>query len=144
MGSSNIERLRAGHDAFSVKDFQKAATLVAQECTIVDHGKGATLRSRDEFLGWMEQFTVGSSDIRIVDAQYIDGGEWVTARFRAVGKQDGPLGTFPPSNLPFSLDVCEVWRFDSDGNAVEGHNYSDTLGLLIQLGHIQPAAEVEG
>jgi hypothetical protein len=61
-----------------------------------------------------------------------------TARFRAVGVQDGPMpvSPFPASHRPFSLDVCEVWRFGPDGKAVEGHNYSDGLGLLMQLGHV--------
>jgi len=32
--------------------------------------------------------------------------------------------------------VCEVWHFNADGLADEGHNYSDGLGLLMQLGHL--------
>lgn len=43
---------------------------------------------------------------------------------------------FPASGKPFSLDVCEIWRFGPDGLADEGHNYSDGLGLLMQLGHL--------
>jgi hypothetical protein len=38
------------------------------------------------------------------------------------------------------LDVCEVWRFNTNGEAIEGHNYSDGLGLLMQLGHMPPPA----
>ena len=77
-----------------------------------------------------------SSDIRIVDAQYIAADDWVTARFRAIGTQDGPLQAFPASNKPFSLDVCEVWHFGANDQADEGHNYSDGLGMLMQLGHL--------
>ena len=47
---------------------------------------------------------------------------------------------FPASNKPFSLDVCEVWHFNANGEADEGHNYSDGLGLAIQLGHLKPPA----
>jgi len=57
--------------------------------------------------------------------------------FRVVGTQDGPMDTFPPSGRQYSLDVCEVWRFDADGVGIEGHNYSDGLGLLVQLGHVE-------
>ena len=73
-----------------------------------------------------------------MDARYIDGGEYVTAMFRGVGVQDGPMGDFPASNREFAVEVCEVWRFNSEGQAVEGHNYSDGLGVLMQLGHLPP------
>ena len=137
--SKHIETLRAAHAAFSAHNAATAAKLVASSCTVTDHGRVVTVHSRDEFAAWLQAFYTMSSDIKIDDAQYIDGGEYITARFRAVGTQDGPMANSPfgVSNKPFSLDACEVWRFDAHGEAVEGHNYSDSLGLLIQLGHIQ-------
>lgn len=139
MENKNVAALHAAHDAFSAQDFDRAAQLTAPATHFTDHGRGVTASSRTEFRAWLENLHVMSSDIRIVDAHYVDAGEWVTARFRAVGVQDGPMPpTFPPSNKPFSLDVCEVWHFGPDGLADEGHNYSDGLGLLMQLGHLQP------
>ncbi len=138
--SSNVETLRAAHDAFSTNDLDRAAGLVATDARVTDYGNNRSVGSREEFRGWMEGFHSMASDIRIVDATYHDGGDWVTARFRVVGTQDGPAGEFPASGRSFSLDVCEVWHFNADGNADEGYNYSDSLGLLMQLGHIgQPA-----
>jgi hypothetical protein len=141
MESRNVAALRAAHEAFSAHDFGKAATVAAPTARIVDHGRGLTLASREEFRGWLAAFVVMSSDIRIVEAQYIAADDWVTARFRAVGTQDGPLQAFPASNKPFSLDVCEVWHFDANDQADEGHNYSDGLGLLMQLGHLPAPGE---
>lgn len=136
----NVETLRNAHNAFSQHKLDEVMSLMAEDVTVVDHGRGQTATTREEFRGWMESFFSMASDIRLVDTHYIEGGEWVTARFRAVGTQDGPMGDFPPSNQPFSLDVCEVWRFNEQGEATEGHNYSDGLGLLMQLGHLkQPA-----
>lgn len=135
--SGNVERLRNAHDAFSRGDLDDAKKLVANATTFVDHGRNQIATTRNEFKEWMGTHIAMASDIRLVDADYIDSGEWVTARFRAVGTQDGPLNELPPSNQPFSLDVCEVWRFNEAGEAVEGHNYSDGLGLLMQLGHMK-------
>lgn len=137
--SKNVETLRKAHEALGLHDVGPAARLVAANCTVTDHARGVTLHTRDEFANWVSAFYTMSSDIRIVDPEYIDAVEYVTARFRAVGTQDGPMTNSPfgVSNKPFSLDVCEVWRFNADGEAIEGHNYSDGLGLLIQLGHIQ-------
>jgi ketosteroid isomerase-like protein len=137
--ANNVETLRRCHDAFSTNNLDEAQTLVAPDITFVDHGRGLTLNSREEFRGWMAGFFNSASDIRLTDARYIDAGEWVAAQFRAVGTQDGPMEPFPPSNRQFSLDVCELWRFNEQGEAVEGHNYSDGLGLFMQLGHIQAA-----
>ena len=56
----------------------------------------------------MEAFFAMSSDIKIVNARYIDAGDYVTAQFHGVVTHDGPLMAFPASGKPFSLDVCEV------------------------------------
>ena len=140
MASKNIEMLKKAHTAYSARNLGEAEKLVAQTTNFTDHGQGQTASSRAEFRGWLESLSAMSSDVKLVDVRYIDAGEWVIAQFRAVGTQDGPMASFPASNKPFSLDVCEMWRFNANGEAVEGHNYSDSLGLLIQLGHIQPPA----
>lgn len=140
MDSKNVATLRAAHEAFSRHDFAASATVVAPATMVIDHGRRLTITSRTEFQGWLEARAAVSSDIRIVDAQYIDAGDWVTARFRAIGTQDGPIPPFPASHKPFSLDVCEVWHFGPDGLADEGHNYSDGLDLLMQLGHLPAPA----
>jgi ketosteroid isomerase-like protein len=142
MSSKNVETLRKCHEAFSAHNFDEAMKLVAPTSKVIDHGRGQTFNSRQEFRGWLEAFTAMSSDIKLVDARYIDGGDYVTATFRGVGTQDGAMaGTpFGASGKPFSLDVCEVWHFNADGEAIEGHNYSDGLGLLMQLGHMPAPA----
>lgn len=140
MESKHVAALAAAHNAFSARDTARSAQLVASDIHFVDHGRRVTLSSPAEFQSWLEGHLAMSSDMKIVDQEYIAAGDWVTARFRAVGVQDRPMPPFPASGKPFSLDVCEVWRFGPDGLAVEGHNYSDWLGLLMQLGHL-PAPE---
>ena len=110
--------------------------LVAPVTRFTDHGRSITCNTRAEFRGWLETHKAMSSDMRAVDVEYTASGSWVTARFRAVGTQDGPLGPFPASGKPFSIDVCEVWHFNEDGECDEGHDYSEALGTAVQLGHI--------
>jgi hypothetical protein len=138
MTNRNVETLRQAHEAFSRRNLDETIRFVAPTAIVIDHGRNQTMNSREEFRGWLAGHLAMSSDIKIVEARYIDAGDWVTAQFRAVGIQDGPMATFPASHKPYSFDVCEVWRFNADGQAIEGHNYSDGLGLLMQLGHIQP------
>jgi hypothetical protein len=42
--------------------------LVAPTTRVVDHGRGQTLNSRQEFRGWLAAFGTMSSNIKIVDA----------------------------------------------------------------------------
>jgi len=140
MSSRNVETLRQRHEQFNAGKLDEAMKLVAPKIKVVDHGRNITINSREEFRGWMAGFFQMASNIKLVEARYIDGGDWVTAQFRGVGTQDGPMGPFPASNKPFSLDVCEVWHFNANGEADEGHNYSDGMGLAMQLGHLRPPA----
>ena len=140
MESIHVKTVRNAHQAFNAKDFDRAQQLAADKTQITDHGRGQVMATRAEFRGWMESFFVMSSDMHLVDARYIDAGDWVIAQFRGVGTQDGPMSPFPASGKPFTLDVCEVWHFNAEGQADEGHNYSDGLGLLMQLGHLPAPA----
>ncbi|MBX3053162.1 MAG: nuclear transport factor 2 family protein [Caldilineaceae bacterium] len=136
MSSKHVEAVRSAHQAFTAQDFDRAQRLVAATTQVTDHGRGQSMGTRAEFRSWMESFYEMSSDMQLVDTRYIDAGEWVVAQFRAVGTQDGPMGPFPASGKPYSLDICELWHFNGDGEADEGHNYSDGLGLAMQLGHL--------
>lgn len=133
MESKNVAMLRSAHEAFSAHDFATAAMLVAPAARVVDHGRGLTMTSQSEFRGWLEARFAVSSDIRVIDAQYIDAGDWVTARFRAIGIQDGPMDPFPASKKPFALDVCEVWHFNADGQVVEGWGFTDDQDALDEF-----------
>jgi hypothetical protein len=139
--SKHIETLKKAHEAFNAHHVDEAVKVLAPQGTMTDHGRAQVHRSRDAFKTMLSGFIQMSSDIRIVDAVYTDAGEKVIAQFRAIGTQDGPLPNSPLgiSNKPFSLDVCEVWHFNNRGEAIEGHNYSDSYGLLVQLGHIKEA-----
>jgi hypothetical protein len=55
----------------------------------VDHGRGQTLSSREEFLGWLNAFTAISSDIKIVHARYRI--RLMSARFGALIRTARPL-----------------------------------------------------
>lgn len=133
----NVDRMRTMHEHFNVRDLDTVLAQSSEHAVMTDHGRGRTMKGRADLAEWLRAFIAMSSDMTIVDAVYIDGGPYVTSMFRVVGTQDGPMDTFPPSGRQYSLDVCEVWRFDADGVGIEGHNYSDGLGLLVQLGHVE-------
>ena len=78
--------------------------------------------------------------MKIVEGEYIDAGDWVTARFRVIGVQDGPMPPFPASNKPFPSTYARYGTLTPADRPIKGHNYSDGLGMLMQLGHLPAPA----
>jgi steroid delta-isomerase-like uncharacterized protein len=135
-----IDILRQAHEAFSRHDLDAALAPMRPDVILHAHAAGQTFTSRAAVREFLSMYLAMSSDVRLVDAEYIAAGDKVIAQLRAVGTQDGPFLSFPASGRPFSLDLVEIWTFDEDGYAVEGHSYNDTLGLLMQLGHVAAPA----
>jgi steroid delta-isomerase-like uncharacterized protein len=135
MAASNVERYRAGHEAFNRRDFQAMTERYADRISWTDRARGLTFRTpqefRDDFLtGWV----AASSDIRITDPRYLDAGQTAVCTFTVTGTHDGPLGPFPATGKEFALPLCELWHFDSSGRVVGGDLYYDQVSLLMQLG----------
>ncbi|MGC4047524.1 MAG: nuclear transport factor 2 family protein [Armatimonas sp.] len=132
-----IDRFQAAHDLFNAGNNAAIEAFAAPDFRLTDYGKGMTCTTPAEFRGWLDSHKEMSADMQIVDPVYVAAGDWVIARFRAVGHQTGPLGPFPATGKPFSMDVCEVWRFNEAGLAVEGYDYSNFANVATQLGHLQ-------
>ena len=135
MAASNVERHRAGHEAFNRRDFAAMTAHYADQISWTDRARGLTFTTPaqfgDEFLaGWVQ----ASSYIRITDPGYRDAGGSSLATFTVTGTHDGPLGPFPATGRPFTLALCELWHVDPDGRVVGGDLYYDQLSLLMQVG----------
>src|SRR5262249_23697874 len=99
-----------------------------------DQARGMTFTTPEEFKniflqGWIQ----ASSDCRVTEARYTDGGDVVFARFTAEGTNDGPLGAFPATGKEWTLPICGTWHFDADGRVAGGEIYYDQVSLLTQL-----------
>ena|SRR6266550_7940066 len=142
MATANVEKHRAGHEAFNQRDFEAMVKHYASNINWTDRARSLTFRTPAEFknvflAGWVQ----ASSDIRVADPSYIDAGQSVVCTFSVVGTHDGPLGPFPATGKEFAVPLCEMWHFDSSGRVVGGDLYYDQVSLLMQLGLMaQPAA----
>jgi len=135
MTASNVERHRAGHQAFNQRDFESMTKHYADSIAWTDHSQGRTFKTpqefKDDFLaGWV----AASTDIRISEPRYFDAGQTSVCTFAVVGTHDGPLGPFPATGKAFALPLCELWHFDPSGRVVGGDLYYDQVSLLMQLG----------
>jgi steroid delta-isomerase-like uncharacterized protein len=135
-----IDILRQAHEAFSRHDLDTAIAPMRPDVILNAHAAGQTFTSRAAVREFLSMYYAMSSDVHLINGQYFAAGNKVVAQLTAVGVNDGPFLDFPASGRPFALDLLEIWTFDDEGYAVEGHSYSDTLGLLMQLGHVAAPA----
>jgi predicted ester cyclase len=56
----------------------------------------------------------------------------------------GPMGVFPPTGQPFTLEYISIMRFDENGKAVEEWAQFDVLNFMTQLGAMGDAAQDSG
>ena len=123
-------------EAFSRHSEDDYLAEVAAECRVVDIPTGDKLvgkeGAREFFRRWSNAFPDGKTTIH----DELVSGDTVVVLFIGEGTQKGPLGPFPASNKPATLEFCSVSKIDSQGKIAEITNYYDQLSLLMQLGHI--------
>ncbi len=101
MAASNVERHRAGHEAFNRRHFAAMTSHYADRIRWTDRARDLTFTTpgefRDEFLaGWVQ----ASSDIRVTDPRYLDAGQTAVATFTVThdgrwGRSRPPAGRSP-------------------------------------------------
>jgi steroid delta-isomerase-like uncharacterized protein len=133
-----VDQHRAAHEEWNNRDWDGIANRTAEQFRYSDHARGMSFKTRDEWMEWVKAWAEALPDGKIVDAQYIDAGKVSVARFTGRGTNDGPFGFLPATGKKVSFDVCEILEVDDSGRFVGGGIYYDQLGILAQLGHIEP------
>lgn len=138
MASRNVETVRAQHEAFNRRDWKGLRKLIADDCVFVD-ALGETHKGPDAFVdGYSKPWCEAFSDARVTDAKFHDAGDTVVTEFVGRGTNDGALGPMPATGRPVELPYCEIFHLNGQGKICGGRAYFDQVGLLVQLGHMEP------
>jgi len=140
VASRNVQTFKGAHEAFNRRDFDSVVSVMAEDMAYRNHAQNVTFRGRDGFKQFLQGFVAAFSDIQVSEPAYIDAGEIVISQFINRGINDGPLGPLPATGRPLELSLCEIFRFNDNGQIMSGDLYYDQLSLLVQLGHA-PAPE---
>lgn len=136
--SKNTEMVAALHQAFNRRDFATLSAGLAEDAVYVDAPRNVTARGRGQVLEHLMGWVHAMSNAEVAEARYVDAeGGVVLAQFTGRGKQDGPLGPFPPSGKSTQLPFCEVVRVAADGKITQITAYYDQISLLAPLGHVK-------
>lgn len=139
MASSNVETFKRAHEAFNHRDYDGVVNTMAAGLSYRDHAQNTTFQGREGFKHLLQGLVAAFPNIQVTEATYIDAGDTVIAQFINRGTNDGPLGPLPATGKPLELHLCEIMRFDANGQIVSGELYYDQLSIFAQLGHADVA-----
>lgn len=98
------------------------------------HGKQQTVGAEAEvaaLAGWWQ----ATSDVHLEILEIVESEGLVTLRYTLTGTHDGDLFGMPASGRKFHVENCTLLRVEG-GKVKNAYRYSDTLGLMTQLGAI--------
>ena len=98
------------------------------------HGKEQTV-GPDAEVAAIETWWAAASDVHLEILEIGETDGLVTLRYTLTGTNDGDLFGMPASGNRFHVENCTLLRV-VDGKVKETFRYSDTMGLMTQLGVI--------
>ncbi|MGJ7906748.1 ester cyclase [Actinopolyspora sp. H202] len=125
------------HQLFNERQFDDMDAYVGEQYAYIDHARGITMHSLDEFKDWMREWTTAFSDAHVLGESFVEGENVSVAYFHGRGENDGPMGSLPATRRQMDIPFCETLRYDQQGRVIGGEVYYDQLGILTQLGHIE-------
>lgn len=137
----NVDTHRAVHAAFDRRDLKGAVRSFAQNAEYVNHPRGITLKGPEEFVDYLQEWIDGFSDASPLDARFLDAGDHTIALFTATGTNDGAIGPLKATGNRLHMPLCEILRYDNDGQIIGGEVFYDLATLMVQLGHGAGSAE---
>jgi steroid delta-isomerase-like uncharacterized protein len=128
------------YEAFDAGDVDAVLSVFSDELETTDPGMG-TVHGHGPFREYIETLKRAVPDARaVIDGMY-DDGDVVVVEGRFAGTFTGPLaspdGDIDPTGATVDLRFADVSRV-RDGKIVSYHTYYDQLGLLTQLGVMEP------
>lgn len=101
------------------------------------HGKEQN-SGADVEVAALESWWKAASDVHLEIVEICESDGLVTLRYTLTGTQDGELFGMPATGKPFHVENCTLLRV-VDGKVKNAYRYSDSLGLMTQLGALPGA-----
>jgi len=107
---------------------------------VVVHTPGTDLEGRKGWKQYATMFLTTFPDLHIAVEDIIAEGDKVVACWTASGTHKGLLRRIGPTGKQVTFTGVTIYRF-AGGKIEEGWALNDTLGLMQQLGVVQPIGQ---
>jgi steroid delta-isomerase-like uncharacterized protein len=136
--AANKETMRRFVDAMNARDFDALDEFVSPDVVRESPSTpGVVVRSLDQFKDYLRQDLEGVPDAVQEIRMMVAEGDRVAVWANYSGTQIGPMGGFPATGGRVDLDFAGILRFE-EGKIAEINVVWDNLGMLVQLGHLEP------
>ena len=134
----NKEIIRRFVSAGNAQDYDTLATIVSP--TFERHCPATPdvhVRSFDDLRRFLEQDAEITPDSRVTLQTLVAEDDHVAFWATQAGTQSGAMGPFPPTGKRFECEFAGIFRIEDDRISALRLTW-DNLGILMQLGHLQP------
>lgn len=126
-------------DAWNMRDLDVFDEVIAADWINHDpQNPFADVHGPDGFKKFVQMYLAAFSDQRFLVNEQIAEGDFVTTRWTGTGTNDGEMMGMSPTGKSAVVQGITINRFQ-DGKIVESWSCWDTLGMMQQLGVVQPA-----
>lgn len=127
-----IECVKAVIDCDNGRDSAGYRRLIHDDYLSYVHGKQSTVGAEAEVAA-LARWWQAASDVHLEPLAIVESGGLVTLRYTLEGTNDGEFFGRPATGRRFELENCTLLQVEA-GRVRRAYRYSDTMGLLGQLG----------
>lgn len=136
---TGIEIVRRVVECDNARDAAGYRALLHEDYQSFVHGKPST-SGPDEEVRAIERWWSAVPDVRLEALDLYESRGVVTLRYSLEGTNDGEFYGQPATGKPFRVENCTLLEVEG-GQVRRAWRYSDTLGLMTQLGLLPGSQE---
>ena len=125
------------YDAYNARDFDRAASAVAENCELLNVPLGITFHGQEGVRQFQQGWEMAFPDSKVEVTNVVATDDQVVVEFTGRGTHSGPLyspaGTIPATGRRLDLPFVDVHQI-RDGKVASSRTYFDVMGMMQQLG----------
>lgn len=131
---------RVWEEAWNDGDLAVVDESMPSDFELHDPATPETISGPEEFKAFVRRYRSAFPDITFTIEDRVVGEDEVVDRYTVRGTHEGEFMGIPPTGNEFETVGIVINEVD-DGDVVESHVVYDALGMLVQLGVVEPPAE---
>jgi steroid delta-isomerase-like uncharacterized protein len=133
----NKEHVRRVESAVNEQDQHVLDDIFAEDFVVRFHGGREELRGLDEFRDYLRETYEAFPDLTITFEHVVAEDDTVAVRYTGTGTHEGEYEGVEPTGETVDISGMRIAKVD-DGEIVEVWGQRDDVGLLAQLGVVDP------